>query len=491
MELTFIGAAQVLIGLSLFLVGSVEAMFAFMLVSALFGGSAALTLPALGGSSIPPVQFALVFMALRLLVPGAGQMAALGQAGRANLPLIGFVAWGVVLAFIAPRLFAGQIDVTPLRGRTEARYVSAAAYLYATRPLAFSPQNVTTAVYLCGTLLAGLAAHVACRSERGRATLVRTMAIVGLAHAVLGFAGIAAKGTPVGAVFELFRNANYAQLDHAYRGFVRMTGIWPEASGFANFAIVWFVFNFECWLRRVDTRWTGPAALMLAAALAFSTSSTAYVGLPFYAMLVALRAVLFPGAIPADRLLWIGAAGLALVIAGCSVMLWHPAFATNFGDLILHMTVKKSGSFSALQRQFWAWQGIDAFLKTGGIGIGPGSFRSSSLATAVLGSTGIIGAVALLVHLLRAFKPTRLSTYAASGDPVLATGAACAWAMLMGTAVASISSPSCDPGTDFAILGGAALVLRGPVRFVATGRWRTPLLLPPPVQMPGMSAGLA
>ena len=109
MMLTFIGAAQVLLGLALFLIGSVEAMFAFMLVSAMFGGSAALTLPALGGSSIPPVQFALVFMALRLFVPGAGQMNAVGEAARANIYLVLFVLWGAVLAFIAPRIFAGQI----------------------------------------------------------------------------------------------------------------------------------------------------------------------------------------------------------------------------------------------------------------------------------------------------------------------------------------------------------------------------------------------
>lgn len=460
MELTFIGAAQVLIGLSLFLAGSVEAMFGFMLVSALFGGSAAIALPALGGSSIPPVQFALVFVAMRLLVPGAGQMAAMGQASRANLWLIGFVAYGAVLAYIAPRIFAGQIDVTPLRGRTEARYISTRAFIYSTKPLAFSAQNITTSIYLCGTLLAGLAGHVACQQERGRALLVRTMAIVGMLHAALGFASIAVKGTPAEAILMLFRNGAYAQLDHSYRGFARMTGIWPEASGYANFAIVWFVFVFECWLRRVDTRWTGPAAIMLAMALAFSTSSTAYVGLPLYGLMLVARGLLFPGALRADRALWIAGGALAFIAVACGVMLWSPAFAADFADLIRHMTVEKTTSLSGTQRRFWAWQGIEAFLHSGGIGIGPGSFRSSSLATAVLGSTGVIGAITLLAHILGAFKPLRFSTYGATEDPALGTGAAAAWAMLMGVLVASISLPSCDPGTDFAILAGAALALR-------------------------------
>ncbi|MDF8333384.1 hypothetical protein [Novosphingobium cyanobacteriorum] len=474
MMLTFIGAIQVLLGLALFLIGSVEAMFGFMLVSAMFGGSAALTLPALGGSSIPPVQFALVFMALRLFVPGAGQMNAVGEAARANVYLVLFVLWGAVLAFIAPRIFAGQVDVTPLRGRTEARYISEKAYLYATRPLAPSPQNITTAVYMFGTLLAGIAAHVSSRTERGRATLVRTMAVVGMLHALIGFTSVAAKGTPIADVLNIFRNANYAQLDHSWKGFVRMTGIWPEASSYAAFAMTWFVFNFECWLRRVDGRFTGPAALLLAMALVFSTASTAYVGLPIYFAFVIMRMLLFPGAVTADRVLWIGAAVLILVVVACTVMLAQPSFADSFVGLIRRMTVEKQDSFSGLQRKFWAWQGIDAFLKTGGIGIGPGSFRSSSLATAVLGSTGILGAAALLTHFLFAFKPHRLSTYAPSQSLSLSTGAACAWAMLMGVLIASIAAPSCDPGTDFGILAGAALALRGRPVLATSLRWRVP-----------------
>jgi len=470
MELTFIGAGQVLIGLSLFMAGTVEAMFGFMLISAMFGGSAAIALPALGGSSIPPVQFALVFMAMRLLVPGGGQMAALGRASGANLWLIAFVAYGAVLAFIAPHIFAGQIEVTPLRGRTEARYISTRAYIYATKPLASSTQNVTTAIYLCGTLLAGLAAHVACQRESGRAMLVRTMAAIGIVHALLGFIGIAVKGTPAEAVLLLFRNGSYAQLDHSYRGFVRMTGIWPEASGYANFAIVWFVFVFECWLRRIDTRWTGAAAVMLAAALAFSTSSTAYVGLPVYGLMLAVRSLLFPGALRADRVLWIAGGALVFIAIACGVMLWHPVFAADFGDLIRHMTVDKTDSLSGTQRRFWAWQGIEAFVHSGGIGIGPGSFRSSSLATAVLGSTGVIGTVALVAHIVRAFMPLRFSTYGATDDPALATGAAAAWAMLIGVLVASIALPSCDPGTDFAILAGASLALRARLPQIAAVR---------------------
>ncbi|WP_298166448.1 hypothetical protein [Novosphingobium sp.] len=487
MELTFIGAVQVLVGLALFVAGSVEAMFAFALVSALFGGSAAILLPVLGNSSIPPVQFALLFVAMRLLVPGAGQMAAVGRALRANGWLVCFVIYGAALAFIAPRLFAGQIEVTPLRGRVEARYVSTLAYVYAVRPLVFTPQNLTTAVYLIGTLLAGIASYVACQRESGRAVLVRTLAALGMAHALTGFMSVVVRGTPAEVVLSVFRNAAYAQLDQSYLGFVRMTGLFPEASTFANYGLLLFVFSFECWLRRIDPRWTGPAAALLAAALALSTSSTAYAGLPTYAVLVGARAVLFPGALPVDRALWVGAALLALTVAGCAVMIWQPRFADGFADMIRHMTVEKSETLSALQRRFWAWQGINAFIESGGIGIGPGSFRSSSLATAVLGCTGIIGAVTLTLHFLTAFSPLRQSTWTPVADKTLSTAAACGWAMMMGLMMASISSPTCDPGTDIAMLSGAALSLRR--RSVAAPRAaaESPLTAPTPaITIPAM-----
>lgn len=476
MDLTFIGMIQACIGLILFMVGTVEAMFAFLMVSALFGGSAAIVLPALGGSSMPPVQFALMFTAMRVLVPGGGQLIPLREALRDNGWLIAFATYGIAIAMIGPRLFDGKIDVTPLRGLTDARYTSQGAYIYATKPLAFSSQNITTAIYLGGTLLTALVAHVVCSRETGRATLVRVAAVIGLIHGLLGFMSVASVGTPVEAVLGLFRNGNYAQLEHSYRGFVRMTGIWPEASSYASFAFVWFVFVFECWLRRIDVRWTGAAAGILAMALVFSTSSSAYVGLALYAAIMLSRTLLLPGSVPIDRLLWMAGGLLLVVIATTGLMIWKPVIATQFAELLQHMTFDKSGSLSAQQRGFWAWQGLHAFAVSHGIGIGAGSFRSSSLLGAILGSMGVIGIVTFLAHVFHAFKPLRRSTHmvlsgANGADLAAATGGAAAWAMLMGLMIASLGSPSCDPGTDFAILSGAALALRPRLAQHAISRW--------------------
>ncbi len=459
MQLTIIGAIQVMFGLVLLLAGSVEAMFAFLLVTTLFSGSAAIVLAS--GSSIPPIDFALLFMAMRLVVPGSGQMRATVHAVEANGWLLVFVVYGLVMAFAGPRLFAGQFAFAPLRAETGATYTSRLSFLLATRSFEPSPQNMTSSIYLVGTLVAATVAHVACKAPAGRMTLVRTMVLVGIVHCLLGVLSVVGRGTAINDVLGFFRNGSYAQLTQDVEGISRMSGISTEPSTYAAFGVIWFVFLAECWLRRVNPWLTGTAAACLGAALLASTATTAYVGLAAWFGLVGLRSLFVPGAMPADRALWLAVLGLGAVVAGSLVLLWQPQLVDRIMLFSQHILVDKLSSESGIQRRFWALQGYHAFIGTYGIGVGPGSFRSSSLFTAVIGCVGAVGALALLAHALIAFKPLRWSTYVPASDPDLAVAGACAWAMLMALVVAGINAPSCDPGSDFALLSGAALALRG------------------------------
>lgn len=465
MELTLIGAVQLVLGLALFVFGSTRALFAFAMASTLFGGSAAIVLSGLGGSSVTPAHFALALLLLRCLAPGGAPQEDLVAALRGNAWLIVFVLYGVVAAMLLPRIFAGEIDVTPLRGQLRARYGTQLARILAAEPLRFTTQNLTTAIYLTGTAMMALSAHVVLRAPGGARLLARGGAAIGTVHAALGFAGVALKNTPANALFEFFRNGSYAQLDHEWNGFVRMNGLWPEASSYASFAVVWFVFNFECWLRGVEPRRTGPAALLLGVALVVGTSSSAYVGLALFGVIMIVRTATSPGLFAADRLAWLVAASLGALIVATALLALNPVLAAALRDLLEHMTLDKAGSFSGRQRLFWAAQGLDAFAVSHGLGIGPGSFRSSSLASAILGSTGVIGMLAFVLHGARAFRPLALSTWlptrnSALPQPDRDVGAAAAWAMLVGVGVASVSAPSCDPGLSFAILSGAAIALR-------------------------------
>ncbi|MFC3213695.1 glycosyltransferase [Novosphingobium panipatense] len=75
MELTAVGALQLLLALALFGFGSLTPLFALVVASTLLGGSAAVFLPALGGSSVSPAHFALGLLLLRCVLPGASHRA--------------------------------------------------------------------------------------------------------------------------------------------------------------------------------------------------------------------------------------------------------------------------------------------------------------------------------------------------------------------------------------------------------------------------------
>ena len=450
---TLIGMVAAAIGLLLLVRGSVPTMFGFLNLLSLMGGSAAVVLTALGGSSVPPVELGLGFAALRILLPGSRQGAAFAEAVRANALLVGFAVVGVLLAFVGPRLFAGQIQIVPMK-------LSVMDSLFMTAPLKPTSQNITTAIYLLGTLLAALIAHVAMRDPRAPDSFVKTGVVIGWIHVVTGLFGAVVRGTPASIAIDMFRNGNYAQTDQFYGNFARISGIMPEPSSYALFAFAWFVFLTECWWRDVLPRRTGPIALALLIVLAASTSSTAYAGLAGYGAIMLARMVLFPGGLRMSKMAAIGVLTLTLVAICAALLAFRPMLLDLTQAMIADMTVNKQGSESGLQRVFWARKGIEAFVASGGLGIGPGSFRSSSIVTAIIGSTGVVGSSLFLLYLVKTLRPLRRSTYVPTGDTAQSIGAAASWAAIGMIIPAAAMAASPDPGVTFAVFAGSAIGLR-------------------------------
>lgn len=452
MTVTIFGVLIPLLGALLLWRGSLVAMLVFVMAASLMGGSATVILTALGNSSVPPAHTALLFLILRCLAPGREPHHGLWPALDANRWLALFALYGALAALILPRIFAGAIDLTPLRP------IPGHGLTYAV-PLAFSNQNITVAVYLVGTLLAAVAGTMAMgRADAWRA-VARGAAVIGSVHAVLGLLSVFLAG-PLRPFFAFFRNGFYAQLSHTLAGVERMSGIFPEAAVFAAYGLVWTIFLSELWLRRVEPRWTGPAALLLVLTLILSSSSTAYVGFAAYGGLLGLRLLFGAGAIGGDRVLVLAMLGLAAVAAGLALVVAEPQLAAKLGEVIALLTVDKLESGSGIQRAFWAKQGLDAFLVSYGLGVGVGSFRSSSLLTAIWGSVGIVGSIAFVLALARMVMPGRRSTWVAVADKRAATGAAASWTVLVSLAPASVAAPSPDPGLLWGLLGGIALGLR-------------------------------
>ena len=275
-----------------------------------------------------------------------------------------------------------------------------------------------------------------------------------------GSPSVALAGTPLIWILRIFRNGSYAQLVHGYGAMARMTGISPEASGYASFGFVWFVFNMECCLRGVLPGRTGAAAAGLFLALLASTSSTAYVALAIYCGVLVVRAMLAARRLRRSYAAWIAGTLLLATIAALLLLMLAPGLAHGIVGMFTHFTVDKQDSRSALQRGFWAKQGWDAFVVSHGLGVGAGSFRSSSLITAIMGSMGVVGLVSFALYLLKVFKPLRRSSYGPVSDERLAVGVSASWTALMIQVPLAVGSASPDPGHVFGVFCGLALALR-------------------------------
>ncbi len=453
MSLTLIGAVVLAIGLVLLLAASTFAMLAFALVCSLFNGSAALVVTGLGNVSVPPVVVGAGFLLVRCLLPARHGRGLLSASLADNAWLALFAGYSVAGAFILPFLFAGTIDLVPLRPSNNPLGLIA-------QPLRFSPQNITTAGYMAGTLIAALCAHVAVRRSDAALRLARLGSVLGLVHAAIGWAALAAKGTALQAVVSLFRNGIYMQLDQSFAGFARISGISPEPSLYSSYGLIWFVFTTELWLRDLDRRWSGAAALALLFTLIASTSTTAYVGLFAYGAVLLVRQFLVISTISVAKGLTIVAC-LALLLAGAlGLAAGTDEVVRAMGRVLRLTTAEKLESSSGVARFLWARQGLDAFLHSWGLGVGAGSFRSSSIVTAILGGSGAIGLAALLLYLARIFRPVTGASRLPAGTAGAAVSAAAAWTVGLMLIPASVSAPSPDPGLVWGLLAGAALGLR-------------------------------
>jgi hypothetical protein len=486
---TYFGVITLILGAWLLRRNDPLVIVCWMLGLGLFAASAALVLPALGSSSIPPAKMFLGFALLSVLIHVHNRATVLNEAVVANAPLVLFCIYGFIGALILPRIFAFQIDVVPMRP-------GGLRHLLDAFPLTFTPQNVTTAFYMIGTALTAIVAYIAGRLSTDVSPVVKTCVIIIAVHVVTGILGVALAGTVWDNVVDLVRNGSYSQLRQETDGFVRMAGLMPEPSAFASFGVIWGIFAFELWLRNIQPVRTGTAALAMTGVLAFSTSSTAYVAIASYMVILAGRFFLFPAYLKANKLITMCLAIMLCAAAGAAAMLLIDGLAQTVGDLLYEMVLNKAESESGQQRTFWAMQGLYAFVVSGGLGIGAGSFRSSSLVTAILGSMGVFGAITFAWTCASLLRQRAMASVGHIDPTRKAVGDAAAWAALAGLIPPLINGASPDPGMEFAALAGLALALRRPAlsrieerKSSVTGWGGKPVLPPvaiePEVRQPG------
>lgn len=444
---TPIGAIIILAGLWFLFRPAVE-MLIFVLFCSLFAGASAIDAVALGHSSIPPNELALGFLAVRLCRRDFRRSPAIISGLRHNAWLVVFCTYAAASAFVLPRIFAGRVLVMSMQ---HAKVLA---------PLAPSSQNITQALYILGTAFGAVATSAVVVKDRAPDALVKGVLLISWTHIATGVADALASAVHINGIFDFLRNGAYAQLDQEVGTYHRISGITPEPSAYAGLGIVFLIMTAELWLRSVRVWWTGLTSLAMVAVLVASTSSTAYLFLASYGLILAIRALFFAngfGWTKVGLLLGVLGAGSA---GGLALLLLKPALASGMLDVLESMTVKKGESLSGLERGMWARQGWQLFEATRGLGVGLGSFRSSNIFTAILGSIGPAALAVLLVYLMQVFKPARLSTYGASHATDAAVGDAAAWVPILILIPAAASGPSADPGLLFGVFAGCSLALR-------------------------------
>ena len=447
---TFIGVILAAVGLVLLFRAPAHHLLALVILCMLLGGSAAIQLPALGGSSVPPAYFALGFLVLRCLLPGTHMPGRWQEAFRSQWPFILFTLYGVIGAIFLPRIFQGAMQVPALRPSAGMNG------LFDTETLRPVSSNITTAVYLIGTCLMALTAQVSVRTMDQARSISRTMLWAAWIHLILGVGLMLLSGTAIAEAVLVLRNANYAQLSQQYGDFVRISGIFPEPSSWAEMMFSLFLFSSGLAFIGVYRTTAVVTTLLCGAALLFSTSSSAYLGLAVYFALLAVKLFLDlrrTGWKAVSIIVPVAIAGLAAMLA---VALLSPKFADSFVNMVLAMTVDKGASSSALQRNFWSQKALEAFGVSLGLGVGPGSLRSSSLIAAVAGSMGVIGIVCLLAtcgSMIRTF--VRAPRTEAANLAKVAAGAG-----LVALVPSLVLAPSPNPGLFFATCLGLAASLR-------------------------------
>ena len=467
MQPTYIGFIVVAIAFVLFW-RSMTALLVLTLICTLFGGSSALDLPALGGASIQPCYVALGFLVLRVIFAAVNRTVGILWALWHNAFLAAFSFYGATTAFILPRLFAGEVDV-----RSNVRGV--VGDIFYTQPLAFTPQNITQAVYLIGTLMAALAATIVARNEQCRGAVVRAGVALAWLHTGAGLLDLILDFAGHSEIWKFVRNASYAQLDQSFGGWKRIAGTYPEPSAFCQCGFVWFVLNAELWLRGIRPRQTGPAALALLIILMITTSTTAYGSLGLYFVLLLLRLIIFPMRLTVARSLTLGVVALLTVGVLLTIVLSAPEIAHEATRIFGTVTFNKMESESGTQRAFWVQKSLEAFVASHGLGVGAGSVRSSSLVAAILGSMGVVGITTLLAYLWMTLKPFRVSTHRLRQTPDDAVAAAVSWAAVLTLVPLTLNGATPDPGLIFGMLSGLAVGWRAPqIARGASRSWRRP-----------------
>ena len=378
-------------------------------VAAVFEAGAAMIIGSFGlPTALVPglifVAFIVVQYALGMRYPGEAAVF------WALTPLLALLAYALFSVVVLPDAFAGTIMVAPQKNDPlQPGFV----------PLVFSAGNVTQPLYLAmNTVVATATALFMTRSAVPYRSIMRAYLFGG--YVVVGLAFWQFASRTAGVPFPtdiLYSNPSWTIVEQMMGSVPRIQASFSEPAGLAFYLAG---LCFCClWLTAHGHRIMNMTLLLALSILAMllSTSTTGLltlaVGLPLILVLTAARA-------DGQALARLGKTGGMLMLVGVialtPVVIMKPALLDAVSS-VADSTLTKGDSDSFSERTATDMAALDTVSATYGLGVGWGSFRTSSLVPGLLANAGVFGIVAVLWQGLRTTQLVRRRTAAMRDHP--------------------------------------------------------------------------
>jgi hypothetical protein len=411
----------------------------------LFGGAAAVTLTALGGSVITPAVTFLPFFLYRGWLEN--------RVKTSGVPPAGFwlglaVAWGLLGAILFPRLLADSMQILVV-DRESVYQTAMKVWL---RPVS---GNITQAGYAVGNVLTFFAARALLAHKARLDSFRDAMLLLAALNCTAAVVNLAEYHLGLPSILEYVRTGykSFGAYEAAGTGLVRIHATFPETSMFSAFTLPLFAFTFSLWLSGVRPAYSGSVAAGSMVFLLISTSGTAYVGLALYLCCLGFT-IMRRGRTASKHLNKLSLIGLIAITAGVAAFVFEFEGIKRVEKVFQATVLNKMDSESGADRSMWNRQAWSNFLDSYGLGIGLGSARASSFPLVLLSNLGVIGTFAygaFLKHVLAG----------APADPSIEPlQRAARQAVLAALISASVSGTVFELGVMFYVLAAAATMRR-------------------------------
>jgi hypothetical protein len=354
-----------------------------------------------GNIGLQPVFFFMPLVIARTAVDIAlGKQGLNGYALRMMAPLGILLVVSTVVLLISVLCFQGNVNVVAGAARFN---------LDLAGPFSVGRENLAQTIYLVLDI-----ATVYCLSHQAGRTLGfsriadRSLVIAGFSSGFVAFWELINFYTGVGFPAEFFHsNAGYAvAYGQTFDDIPRISGPFPEPSSMGYFFGGLIFFGWQRY-RTSPTLWSCGLLLVCVAALILSASTTGYVALAIF-LLVVLQDLVFGSAGFIAGMIKGGRRELTLTLTFLLVIAAVAFFIVLAWDTLRQVfqivVFEKRESSSFDQRSGADLMALNIFMQTGGIGIGLGSHRPNNMVMTLLSNVGIAGFVSFVFFIFQLFR---------------------------------------------------------------------------------------